>query len=202
MTNFLYVLDLIGVAVFAFSGVLSAKTMKLDVFGVVVVATITAIGGGTVRDTLLGRTPVFWIQDDTYLFVAISTAIISFYILRKREPMQRLLLIFDALGLAVFTVIGVDVARSVGVSPLVAIIMGVMTGTFGGIIRDLLFSRVPLILRREIYATAALIGALVDVCLIALGMDADVVAILSVITTFSVRMLSVRQRWSLPTLSD
>lgn len=202
MTNFLYILDLIGVAVFAFSGVLSAKTMKLDLFGVIVVAIITAIGGGTLRDTLLGRTPVFWMQDDAYLFVAISTAVVSFYLLRKREPLRRALLVLDALGLAVFTVIGVDVARSVGVSPLVMVIMGVMTGTFGGIIRDLLFSRVPVVLHREIYATAALVGAVVDVALTMIGIEANIVIIVSVLTVFSVRMLSVRNRWTLPTLSD
>ena len=202
MSNLLYTLDLIGVAVFAFSGVLSARTMKLDLFGVIVVAIITAIGGGTVRDTLLGRTPVFWMQDDAYLFVAISTAIVSFYLLRKREPMRRVLLVLDALGLAVFTVIGVDVARSVGVSPLVMVVMGVMTGTFGGIIRDLLFSQVPVVLHREIYATAALVGAIVDVALTMIGIEANIVIIISVLTTFGVRMLSVRNRWSLPRLSD
>lgn len=202
MPNLLYTLDLIGVAVFAFSGVLSARTMKLDLFGVIVVAIITAIGGGTVRDTLLGRTPVFWMQDDAYLFVAISTAIVSFYLLRKRDPMRRALLVLDALGLAVFTVIGVDVARSMGVSPMVMVIMGVMTGTFGGIIRDLLFSQVPVVLHREIYATAALVGAIVDVALTMIGIEANIVIIISVLTTFGVRMLSVRNRWSLPTLSD
>jgi uncharacterized membrane protein YeiH len=200
MLTLLYWLDLLGVAVFALSGVLSAKTMKLDLFGVAVVAIITAIGGGTVRDLLLGRTPVFWMQDETYLLIALATAIISFYILRHRDPESRILLTFDALGLAVFTVIGVDVARSVGVSPLISVLMGVMTGTFGGIIRDLLFNRIPVVLHRDIYATAALIGALVDVLLTMLALNPNLVIGLGVATTFSVRMLSVRHRWSLPTM--
>ena len=200
MLTLLYWLDLLGVAVFALSGVLSAKTMKLDLFGVAVVAIITAIGGGTVRDLLLGRTPVFWMQDETYLLVALATAIISFYILRHRAPESRILLTFDALGLAVFTVIGVDVARSVGVSPLISVLMGVMTGTFGGIIRDLLFNRIPVVLHRDIYATAALIGALVDVLLTMLALNPNLVIGLGVATTFSMRMLSVRHRWSLPTM--
>jgi len=157
----IYFLDLFGVAVFAVTGSLAAGKKQMDLFGVVVLALATALGGGTLRDLILGAHPVFWISDTTYIFVGASVAISVFILARFLRPHARTLKFADAFGLAVFTVIGTQKAISVGVPGSVAVIMGVMTGVAGGIIRDLLSGEIPLVLKAEIYATASLCGAVV-----------------------------------------
>jgi uncharacterized membrane protein YeiH len=159
----LYALDLFGTAVFAASGALAAGRKHLDLFGVLVVAAVTAVGGGTVRDLLLDRHPVFWIGDTTYLAVIAGAALLTFFYTRRFEPPRSALAVADALGLAVFTIIGAQVATQAGAPPAVVVLMGMTTGTVGGVIRDMLCGDVPLILRQEIYATASLGGGVVYV---------------------------------------
>ena len=161
----LYALDLFGTAVFAASGALAAGRRHMDLFGVLVVAGVTAVGGGTVRDLLLDRHPVFWIDDPTYLAVVAAAAGLTFLYTIRFQPPGGTLLLADAFGLAVFTVIGAQVAAHVGATAAVVVLMGMVTGTVGGIIRDVLCGNVPLILRQEIYATAALGGGVAYVLL-------------------------------------
>lgn len=157
----LYALDLFGTAVFAVSGALAAgRTGRMDIFGVLVIAGVTAIGGGTLRDVLLDRHPVFWIGDTTYLAVIVVAALVTFIYTMRFEPPTVALLVADALGLAVFTIIGAEAAAASGAPPTVVVLMGVMTGVAGGVMRDLLCGDVPMILRQEIYATASLSGGL------------------------------------------
>lgn len=156
----IYFLDLFGVAVFAITGSLAAGQKKMDLFGVVVLALATALGGGTLRDVILGAYPVFWISDTTYIFVGTTVAVATFVMARFVRPPARALKFADAFGLAVFTVIGTEKAISLGVPGSVAVIMGVMTGVAGGIIRDMLSGEIPLVLKAEIYATASLCGAI------------------------------------------
>jgi uncharacterized membrane protein YeiH len=170
----LYVLDLLGVAVFAVSGALAAGRKSLDLLGVFVVAVVTAIGGGTIRDVLLDRSPIFWIEDTTYLLViglaaaaTIPTARAVPVVQRGTAP-RRALLVADALGLAVFTVSGAGIALDAQLPAEIAIAMGAITGTAGGAIRDVLTGEIPLVLRRDLYATASLAGGLVYVLLAAL----------------------------------
>lgn len=159
----LYALDLFGTAVFAASGALAGGRKHMDLFGVFVVGGVTAVGGGTVRDLLLDRHPVFWIGDPTYLAVIAGAALLTFLYTKRFEPPRSALLVADAFGLAVFTVIGAQVAAQAGVSPVVVVLMGMTTGAVGGILRDILCGDVPLILRQEIYATASLGGGVVYV---------------------------------------
>lgn len=170
----LYVLDLLGVAVFAISGALAAGRKSLDLLGVFVVAVVTAVGGGTIRDVLLDRSPIFWIEDTTYLLViglaaaaTIPTARAVPSVKRGTAP-RRALLIADAFGLALFTVSGARIALEADLPGVIAVVMGAVTGTAGGAIRDVLTSEIPLILRRDLYATASLAGGLVYVGLVAL----------------------------------
>lgn len=158
MAELLYWLDLFGVVVFALSGALMAGRYKLDPFGVVVLSAVTAIGGGTMRDVIL-QTPVFWVQNPIYLYVILATALLTIIFIRcpRRIP-KRFLLISDAFGLALFAVLGTEKALSLGVPVPVAIVMGMMTGAAGGMIRDILCNVIPMILRQEIYATAAILG--------------------------------------------
>lgn len=194
----LYILDLIGTAVFAITGSLVAREKQLDLFGVIAVAIVTAIGGGTIRDVLLGATPVFWIKDTAYIIVGVSAAGAAFIIIRFYTLPRRLLLIADAFGLAVFTVIGTQVALDYDVSPLIAIIMGMLTGVAGGIVRDLLSDEILLILRRDIYATASLAGATVFVILSSTAINDDLTLIFGVLTTLTLRLAAIRWKWTLP----
>ena len=161
----IYVLDLFGVAVFAVTGALAAGKKQMDLFGVVVLALATALGGGTLRDLILGAYPVFWISDPTYIFVGTAAAILIFVLARFFRPPAKALKFADAFGLAVFTVIGTSKAISLGVPGSISVIMGVLTGVAGGIIRDMLSGEIPLVLKAEIYATASLCGAITFVVL-------------------------------------
>jgi len=155
----LYVLDLLGVAVFAVSGVLAAGRKSLDLLGVLVIATLTAIGGGTIRDLLLDRHPIFWISQPTYLVVISVAAALTIIYVRVRRPPGDALLYADALGLALFTIAGAQIAEAAGLSPIIVVLMATITGVAGGVLRDVLCAEIPLILRRDIYATAAIVGA-------------------------------------------
>jgi uncharacterized membrane protein YeiH len=154
----LHLLDLIGVAVFAVSGALAAGRKALDLFGVLVIASLTAVGGGTVRDLLLDRHPIFWIADPSYLIVIAAAALLTLIYVQLRAPPGNALSIADALGLALFSLSGAQIAEAAGVSPIIAVLMGTITGVAGGVLRDVLCAEIPLILRRDIYATAAIAG--------------------------------------------
>ena len=188
----LYLLDLFGVAVFAVSGALTAGRKSMDLFGVIVIAVITAIGGGTVRDLLLDERPIFWIEDPTYLVVILTAAGATLVYGRFLNPPRVSLLVADAFGLAVFTFIGAQTAYEAGVPALIVVLMGTITGAAGGIMRDVLCAEVPLILRREIYATAAIIGATMFVLLQELGANGLFVAIVSAGTVFALRLAAIR----------
>lgn len=155
---YLYLMDLVGVFAFAVSGALRTGREGMDLFGVLVIAAVTAIGDGTVRDLLLNE-PVYWTSDVTYLYLILAAALCTLLYGRLRKPPARALLVADAFGLAVFAVLGVRAGLETGVSPLVAVLMGAITGTVGGAVRDVLCRETPLILRRELDATAAIAGA-------------------------------------------
>ncbi len=198
----IYVLDMFGTAVFAASGVLLAGRLRMDPFGIVVLASVTAIGGGTIRDMALGATPVFWITDTAYLWVIFITCLIAMLAIRKPKQMPWYFLpVADAIGLAVFVAIGVEKALRFGASPMVAVIMGVMTGCGGGVIRDILAREIPMILRTEVYATACILGGIVHTTALMLHVDASVATIAGVITTLTIRLAAIRWHLSLPTFA-
>src|SRR3712207_1123475 len=155
---YLHLMDLVGVFAFAVSGALTAGRQGMDLFGVPVVAAVTAIGGGTVRDVLLDR-PVFWLTDTAYLYVIAAAVLCTLVYARFRRPPQGALLVADAFGLAVFAVLGVRAGLEADVPQLVAVLMGAITGVVGGAVRDVLCGEPPMILRQDIYATAAIAGA-------------------------------------------
>ncbi len=198
MQTLLYVMDLFGVAVFAITGSLAAGKKRMDLFGVVVLATVTALGGGTLRDLVLGASPVFWVLAPIYLLVAVATAIVTFFLVRFCGLPLKLLSVADAFGLAVFTVLGTQKTLDMGISPGIAVVMGIMTGVVGGIVRDILSGEIPLILRREIYATASLCGA-ITFCLVSFYLKNQALAALtSVIVTLGLRLSAIKWKMSLP----
>jgi uncharacterized membrane protein YeiH len=194
----LYYLDLAGVAVFAASGVLAARDRDLDLLGVLVVAVITAIGGGTLRDLLLDRHPIFWITDVWYLVVIIASAMCTIVYLRVRPPPGATLLVADALGLALFALSGAQVAEAAHCPPLIVVLMGTMTGVTGGILRDVITAQVPLMLQREIYATAAIAGVAVYLALQALGVPHAPAVGAGMAVVVALRLLAIRWGVHLP----
>jgi uncharacterized membrane protein YeiH len=193
------VLDLVGVAVFAVSGALAAGRKHLDLFGVYVLAVVTATGGGTLRDVLLDRHPVFWVARPTILVVALAAATATVAFARWGTPAPRLLRIADALGLGLFAVAGAQAAEATGVPPLIVVVMGMMTGTVGGVLRDVLTSQIPLVLRPgRLYATAAALGPVVYLALKALGVDAAWAAAAGSTATIALRFAAILFRIRLP----
>lgn len=193
-----YVLDLIGVAVFGISGALSAGRKGLDLLGVLVIAVVTAIGGGTIRDLLLDRHPIFWIADPTYLVVIGTAALLTTVYVRVRPPPRNSLLVADALGLALFTVMGAQVAEAAALPPLIVVLMGTITGVAGGVLRDVLSAEVPLILRRDIYATAAIAGASLYLATQAVGLPRPAAALAGMGAVALLRLLAILRGLRLP----
>ncbi|MBW7860619.1 MAG: trimeric intracellular cation channel family protein [Rhodocyclaceae bacterium] len=193
----LYGIALAGVAVNAASGVLEAGRRPFDLFGMVVVALAAALGGGSLRDVLLDRT-VFWISDQVYLLTALLAGLATFALVRYMRLPARLFVLPDAVGLALFTVSGTQAALSVGAPWLVASLMGVVTGVFGGILRDLLCNQVPLIFNGELYATASWAGALLLLALSAAGVSAGWAALAGGSLVLLIRLAALRYRWCLP----
>ena len=194
--------DLFGTAVFAFSGVLGAGRLRMDGFGVIVLAAVTAIGGGTIRDLIIGAEHVFWTVDTWYLWVILATALLGQYIakLSRRLPWY-ILPLADAFGLAIFTIIGTDKALSHGTSGMVAVVMGVITGVAGGMIRDVLAREIPMVLQREIYATACILGGILYTSSLALGITPLLATLLGMSGTFILRVAAIRWHLSLPAFS-
>lgn len=198
--SFLFIQDLIGTIVFAISGAIAARQHKMDIFGMFILALVTGVGGGTLRDMLIGSTPVFWMKQPIYL-VMISIAVMITAIFRHQISSRRWqigLLVFDAIGLGVFTVIGVQKGLDFGLHPLICIALGGMTGCFGGLIRDILRNEVPIILQKEVYVTASLAGGVMFVSCYAFGLESDWVYLATAATVIIIRLLAIRFNLNLP----
>jgi len=193
----LHYLDLLGTVVFAITGLLAARRKQLDLFGAIVIAMVTAIGGGTLRDLIIG-VPVFWTQNDIYIYVVVVAAMALFFLARFKRLPVKMLLFLDALGLAVFTVIGTQKAMALGLSDPIVIMTGIMTGVVGGIIRDVLVGEVPLVFRKEIYATASFTGASIFLLMEHAGFSIDIVVIVSIVITLLMRVLAIMYNIELP----
>ena len=195
----LYMIDLFGTAIFAISGVLLAGRLKMDPFGVVVLGSVTAIGGGTIRDMTLGATPVFWVINNTYLWVILITCVVTMLLVRRPKRLAWWVLpVCDAIGLAVFVGIGVEKALAYNASSMVAVIMGVITGCGGGIIRDVLAREVPMVLRSEVYATACILGGVCHTVVLHFTQDHSAALLSGIVSTLFIRLAAIRWHLSLP----
>ena len=187
---------------FAISGALAAGRKSLDWLGVAVIAMVTAIGGGTVRDLLLERHPIFWIADPDYLVVCLAATALTLVYVRLRTPPFRALFVADAMGLAFFTIGGVQIAEMAGLSGLLALLMGLITGVVGGVARDVLLAEIPLILRRgQLYASAAIAGAALYLLLERTGVPRDAAALAGMAAIALVRFAAIIWRLELPVLT-
>ena len=198
MNTWLHWIDLLGVAVFAVSGTLMAYKKHMDGFGVVVLASVTAIGGGTLRDMILDL-PVFWVQDPSYFYAIIVAAFTTIIWLRTKNTFPLHYLLFaDAIGLAFFNMMGLQKALSYGASPLIAIALGTMTGVFGGLIRDVICREIPLVLKGELYATACIMGGAAYICVLMAGLNTLSSMLIGFCVTLALRLGAMRWHWHLP----
>lgn len=193
--DWLYIFDLLGCGVFAVSGAMIAFKRKMDGVGVLVLAAVTAIGGGTIRDLLLDA-PVFWLSDPNYFYVIFVASVLTVLWINQTQSLPaKALELADALGLALFVIMGTEKALSFGVSNITAIIMGMMTGCFGGMLRDVLANRVPMILQKELYAMCCLVGAAIYVVLLALF--PNIAAFMGFATVFCLRLAAIKWHWQI-----
>jgi uncharacterized membrane protein YeiH len=197
-SNFLYIIDILGTFSFAVSGAFLAMQKKLDPFGVIVLSFVTAIGGGTLRDIMIGNLPVSWLRNETATIVISSSAIAAMIFGRFLRQFTTTLFIFDALGLGLFTIVGIDLGMEKDLGAGVCIAIGTITACFGGVIRDVLLNDVPLLFRKEIYALACITGGLVYYLLKELEMDPDVGKTICILIIFTIRVLAFRYKLSLP----
>ncbi len=201
-TTFLFIIDILGTIAFAVSGAFMAMNKKLDGFGVLVISFVTAIGGGTLRDMLIGNLPVSWLQNSTTSIVILISGILTMLFGKYLKQLSTTFFLFDALGLGLFTIVGIKLGIGKGFSVAVCIALGTITACFGGVVRDVLLNSIPLLFRKEIYAMACIIGGASFFLLQKLGLDADLVTIVSIAIIFSIRLMAVKLKWSLPAVNS
>ncbi len=198
--EFLRLIDILGTATFAISGVFAAMQKRLDLFGILIIAFITAIGGGTLRDMLIGDLPVNWMRSMETPLIILGSAIIAILFRQTIHNFQATLFIFDSLGLGFLTVLGMQKGISFGLSPGICIALGTVTGCFGGVIRDILLNNIPLIFKKEIYATACILGGLVYFLLLQTSFNKDWLDVVAIILIFLIRFLAVKFKLGLPVI--
>ena len=196
----LYLLDMVGVIACAIAGTLLAQHKGFDIAGCILVSMVNAIGGGTLRDMALDRHPLFWMTDLNYVIVITVTSLILQIFFHLYHKIDNALKLFDAIGLAVFSVIGFKIALTQDMSPVIAIMMGVWTAIIGGMLRDIICNEIPLVLQREIYISASIVGSVTYLLLDSLGMDAGLNEFVMLGVIFAVRMLALRFDWHLPSI--
>ena len=192
-------LDLLGTAAFAISGALFAIKKRMDTFGVIIIAFVTAIGGGTLRDLLINSDRITWMNNLNYIYVILLSVVLAIVFRKKIGYLSKSLFLFDTIGLGIFTIIGTEIGIQNNFHPLICVTLGVITATFGGVIRDTLSNEIPLIFQKEIYATACIIGACTYLVLNKLNINPDINHILTTTMVITVRLIAVKFKLKLPT---
>ena len=192
------IIEVLGTVAFAISGTFAAVQKRLDPFGVLIIAFVTSIGGGTVRDLLIGDTPVAWMRDVNYCLLILVTSLLALYFKTQIKKFKVTLFLFDSLGLGLFTLVGVQKGIVFGLDPGICVALGTITGCFGGVIRDTLLNTIPLVFRKEIYATASILGGVLYFGLLKINLDADIAKIAVIAFIVTLRIVVVRYKLALP----
>lgn len=195
-----YLLDIFGTMAFAMSGALTAMSKKMDPFGVLVIAFVTSVGGGTLRDVLIGRTPVGWMRDLNYVYLIMTGFVIALIFRKKLDKLRVSLFLFDTIGLGVFTLIGLEKGIATGLHPVICIALGTITACFGGVLRDILCNDIPVIFRKEIYATICIIGGCFFFLLKQWNVQQDILYLATSGIIITIRLLAVNYKWSMPVI--
>ncbi|TJY36227.1 trimeric intracellular cation channel family protein [Pontimicrobium aquaticum] len=195
-----YTIDILGTIAFAISGVLVAMNKKMDLFGILIIAFVTAVGGGTLRDVLIGQTPVSWMKDMTFTYVILGSTVFAVIARNKINYLRTSLFLFDTIGIGLYTVVGVEKGLSADLHPIICIALGTISACFGGVIRDILGNEIPVIFRKEIYATACILGGLSYFLIRKLPIESDFVFMISGAVVILVRLLAVKFKIALPNI--
>ena len=195
-----YTIDILGTIAFAISGVLVAMNKKMDLFGILIIAFVTAVGGGTLRDILIGQTPVGWMKDMTFTYVILGSAVFAVMLRNKINYLRTSLFLFDTIGIGLYTVIGIEKGLSADLHPIICIALGTMSACFGGVIRDILCNEIPVIFRKEIYATACILGGLSYFLIRKLPLESDFVFMIAGAIVILIRLLAVKFKIALPNI--
>ena len=197
---FYFLIDILGTVAFAISGVLVAMNKKLDPFGVFIIAFVTAVGGGTLRDVLIGSTPVLWMRESIYMYVITGSVIFAIIFVNKLRYLRKTLFLFDTIGIGLFTMLGIEKGLGADLTPMLCIALGTITACFGGVIRDILCNEIPVIFRKEIYATACILGGSSYFLLILLPFDGAYAYVAAILIIIIARSLAVKFKISLPNI--
>ncbi|SHG41613.1 trimeric intracellular cation channel family protein [Winogradskyella jejuensis] len=197
---FIQTIDILGTIAFAISGVLVAMNKKMDAFGVFIIAFVTAVGGGTLRDVLIGATPVFWMKDMTFISVISLAALFAVLFRNYLKHLRRSLFLFDTIGIGLYTVIGIEKGLNAELHPIICIILGTMSACFGGVIRDILCNEIPVIFRKEVYATACIVGGLSYFLMLEFLENRNYLFLIAGAVVITIRLLAVIFKLKLPSL--
>jgi len=195
-----YIIDILGTIAFAISGVLIAMNKRMDPFGILIIAFVTAVGGGTLRDILIGQTPVAWMTNMVFTYVIVLTTVLTILFRSKINYLRTSLFLFDTIGIGLYTVVGIEKGLSAGLHPIICIALGTISACFGGVIRDILCNEIPVIFRKEIYATACILGGLTYFLIRKLPIENNFVFVIAGIVVIIVRLIAVKFKISLPNL--
>ena len=196
--DFFFVLDIIGTIAFAISGALAAIRKRMDLFAVLIIAFVTAIGGGTIRDLLIGDTPVTWIRSLTATYAIFFSAVFTIVFRNKLDVIKTSLFLFDTIGIGLFTIVGIEKGMMFDLHPIICVALGTISACFGGILRDTFCNEIPVIFRKEIYATACIAGGLIFFLLRETSLQQDFIYLLTAATIICIRLLAVIKSWSFP----
>nr|WP_177766641.1 trimeric intracellular cation channel family protein [Flavobacterium sp. I3-2] len=198
MFNFIDILNFLGIVAFAVSGTLAAIEKRLDFFGVLTIALVTSIGGGTLRDVLIGNTPVSWLLNLNTFYIIVGSSILATIFRQRLRIFRTSLFLFDTIGIGLFTLVGLEKGVEINLHPFICISLGTITACFGGVLRDILCNEIPVIFRKEIYATACIVGGFVFFGLRYLNLNDDLIYLLTAATVIVIRILAVVKKWSFP----
>lgn len=192
------VLNILGIVSFAVSGALAGIHKKLDFFGVLIISIVTSIGGGTLRDVLIGQTPVSWLQNLNTFYIILGSALLAIIFKQRLSFLRTSLFLFDSIGIGLFTLVGIEKGLEIHLHPIICVVLGTITACFGGVLRDILCNEIPVIFRKEIYATACISGGAVFFILRYLNVQDDFVFIATAATVILIRIFAVLKKWSFP----
>ena len=194
------IFDFLGTVAFAISGAMAAMNKRLDIFGIFIIAFVTSVGGGTLRDMLIGRTPVGWMTDLTYLYIIFASTVVGIFFRKQMGKLSKTLFLFDTIGLGIFTITGAELGLQFGLHPIICVILATMSGSFGGLIRDILVNEIPVILQKEIYALACVAGAVGFLFLEKMNVNKDLQYVLTSSLVIVIRLLAVKNKWELTSI--
>ncbi|WP_378188430.1 trimeric intracellular cation channel family protein [Aquimarina sp. W85] len=195
------ILDILGTMAFTISGALSAMNRRLDLFGIFIIAFVTSVGGGTVRDVLIGQTPVIWMQNTTTIYLISFVTFLAILFRNKLDYLKKSVFLFDTIGLGIFTITGVETGINAGLDPIVSVALGTITGCFGGVIRDILCNEIPVIFRKEIYATVTILGGICFMFMYSIGLDMTLTYIATTLLIIVIRLLVVTYQITSPSFT-